>query len=259
MKAGTFAMICHAALGCPTLRQALERSLRFLRLVLDDISPDLHVGSHETGLKLIERRAQPHVFGQECLLMLLHGLACWLVRRRIPITRAEFGYTEPLHSNEHQSMYTTDLTFEFPHTTVFFDSRYWSLEIVQTRRTAKEFLRTAPEGILVKYKSPTSLASKVRHQIRKSLDNEPLELNDMAAAMGVTPATFRRRLNREGTSYRAIKDQLRRDLAISHLTDSVRSTTEIGCDLGYSERSAFERAFKKWTGVVPGKFRRRTA
>jgi AraC-like DNA-binding protein len=257
MKAGTFAMVCHSALGCDSLRQALDRCLRFFRLILDDISGNLHIGAFESGLRLVERGETRRVFGQECLLMLLHGLACWLIGRRIPITRAEFGYAEPLHSAEYRSMYTSELSFKSQHTTIFFESKYLESKVVQNHRTLKDFLKTAPEGILVKYKNVPGLAAKVRSHLRESLATKPPELNAMAAKMNATSATFRRRLHREGTSYRLIKDQLRRDLAISYVTDSDRSTTEIGWDLGYAERSSFERAFKQWTGATPGQFRRR--
>jgi AraC-like DNA-binding protein len=257
MKAGTFAMICNSVLTCDSLRQALERVLRFLRLVLDDISGSLKVGNHESGLQLIERAELPHVFGQECLLMLIHGLACWLVGRRIPITRAEFAYPEPPHSVEYRSMYSTVLTFQAPHTTIFFDSKYLTQRIVQNRRSLKDFLRTAPESILVKYENAVSLSARVRRSLLTSLGNKTIEFDSLAAAMNMTPATLRRRLHDEGTSYQAIKDRLRRDLAISYLSDFKRSTTEIGLELGYSERSAFHRAFRNWTGVAPGEFRRR--
>jgi AraC-like DNA-binding protein len=69
-------------------------------------------------------------------------------------------------------------------------------------------------------------------------------------------ATVRRRLQEEGESYQSIKDQLRRDLAISYLSDSGRSVVDIALELGFAEPSAFHRAFKKWTGASPGEFRR---
>jgi AraC-like DNA-binding protein len=49
---------------------------------------------------------------------------------------------------------------------------------------------------------------------------------------------------------------LRRDLAISYLSHSRRSVVDIALELGFSERSAFHRAFRKWTGASPGEFRR---
>jgi AraC-like DNA-binding protein len=257
MKSGTFAMICHAALSCDSLRQALERALRFFRLVLDDISGDLLVGNTEACLQLVKRDQVQCIFGQECLLMLLHGLACWLVGKRIPIVRAEFSYAEPAHSIEYRSMYAANLEFQKAHTAIFFDRSFLALPIVQNRRSIKDFLRCAPDGILVKYKSTSGLAACVRRRLRRSVGNSFIELDAMAADLGLTSATFRRRLHAEGTSYRLVKDQVRRDLAVGYLSSSDRSTAEIGWDLGFSERSAFERAFRNWTGVTPGEFRRR--
>ena len=256
MKSGTFAMMCYSSIVCGSLHHALVRSVRLIGLVLDDTSCSLNIGKYETGLQLSEHGDISHVFGQECLLMLIHGLACWLVGQRIPILRAQFNYAEPPHSIEYRSMYTSDLTFESPHTTIFFDSKYLALTVVQNIRTLKEFLRTAPDGILVKYKNATGLTARVRHRLRKSFGGELLKLDAMACSLGVTPASFRRQLHREGTSYRMIKEQLRRELAISHVVNRKLTTTEIGWDLGYSERSAFDRAFKKWTGIAPGQFRR---
>ena len=72
----------------------------------------------------------------------------------------------------------------------------------------------------------------------------------------MTSATLRRRVSEEGASYQQIKDQLRRDLAIGYLSHSDRSVMDIALELGFSERSAFHRAFRKWTGASPGEFRR---
>jgi AraC-like DNA-binding protein len=59
----------------------------------------------------------------------------------------------------------------------------------------------------------------------------------------------------EGESYRNILDDLRRDLAIGLLGDNRKNLAEIADMLGFSETSAFHRAFKKWTGARPGEYR----
>jgi len=119
-------------------------------------------------------------------------------------------------------MYTEDLTFNARHPTMFFEPKYLQLGIVQNRRSLKEFLKTAPEEILVKYKNATSLTARVRRRLRQSIGSKVMELDEMASAVGVAPATFRCRLHHEGTSFRLIKDQLRQDLAIRHVTDLQR-------------------------------------
>src|SRR6202035_865524 len=74
MKAGSFAMLCHSVLGCKTLGHALDRSLRFYALILDDISGTLMRDAKEARIVLHERDAGAtrRVFAHELLLMLLY-------------------------------------------------------------------------------------------------------------------------------------------------------------------------------------------
>jgi AraC-like DNA-binding protein len=258
MKAGSFAMLCHSVLGCNNLGQALDRSLRFYALILDDISGTCVRDAKEARIILHERvaGASQRIFAHELLLMLLYGVSCWLVGRRIPILRTEFSYPEPLHSAEYRLMYSADLYFSRPNTSIAFEAGYLDLPVVQNERSLKEFLRTAPESILVKYKNGSSLAARVRRRLRQYLPGEVPDFEGLADQLNMTPATLRRRLHEEGASYQSIKDQLRRDLAISYLSHSGRSVMDIALELGFSERSAFHRAFRKWTGASPGEFRR---
>jgi AraC-like DNA-binding protein len=258
MKVGSFAMLCHAVLSCKTLGQALDRSLRFYALILDDISGSAERDAKEARIVLHGHAAgvSQRVFAHELLLMLLYGLSCWLVGRRIPILRTEFSYPEPAHSAEYRLMYCADLRFDRPNTLLAFEASYLDLPVVQNERSAKEFLRTAPESILLKYKNVSSLTARVRRRLRQFLPGKVPDFEELAAELSMTPATMRRRLNEEGESYQSIKDQLRRDLAISYLSHSNRSVMDIAVELGFSERSAFHRAFRKWTGASPAEFRR---
>jgi AraC-like DNA-binding protein len=258
MKVGSFAMLCHAVLSCKTLGQALERSLRFYALILDDISGTIERNAQEARIVLRDRAAGPssRVFAHELLLMLLYGVSCWLVGRRIPILRTEFSYAEPAHSAEYRLMYCADLRFNRPNTLLAFAAGYLDLPVVQNEGSAKEFLRSAPENILLKYKNGSSLTARVRRRLRQFLPGAVPDFEQLADEMGMTPATMRRRLHDEGESYQSIKDNLRRDLAISYLSHSKRSVMDIALELGFSERSAFHRAFRKWTGASPGEFRR---
>ncbi len=258
MKAGSFAMLVHSVLGCKNLGQALDRSLRFYGLILDDIAGSLSSDAAEAEVILRERIAGAglRTFAHEVLLMLLHGVACWLVGRRIPILRARFSYPEPKHSAEYRLMYCTELTFDQAETAIVIPADVLSLPVVQNERTVKEFLRTAPENILVKYKNGRSLSARIRRRLRQQLPTDVPEFSSLARDLNMTTATLRRRLREEGASFQDIKDQLRRDLAIDYLSHSGRTVLDIALELGFSERSAFHRAFRKWTGASPGEFRR---
>lgn len=258
MKSGSFAMLCHSVVGCKTLGQALDRSLRFYALILDDIAGSLVRDAAEARIVLHERVAgvNQRVFAHELLLLLLYGVSCWLVGRRISILRTEFSYAEPAHSAEYRLMYCSDLRFNQPNTLIALEGSCLDLPVVQNERSIKEFLRTAPENILLKYKNGSSLTARVRRRLRQFAPGEVPDFEGLAHDLHLTPATMRRRLHEEGASYQSIKDQLRRDLAIGYLSHSSRSVMDIALELGFSERSAFHRAFRKWTGASPGEFRR---
>jgi AraC-like DNA-binding protein len=74
--------------------------------------------------------------------------------------------------------------------------------------------------------------------------------------MRIPSSTLRHRLHDEGQSYAGIKDDIRRDLAIDMLMNTQKTIGEIAVQLGYSEPSAFFRAFKKWMGKSPEAYRR---
>jgi AraC-like DNA-binding protein len=83
---------------------------------------------------------------------------------------------------------------------------------------------------------------------------EPSE-EDLAAAMGMSVRSLQRRLGAAGASYRALLERTRYELALRYLDDPAKSVTEITFLLGFSEQSAFSRAFKRWHGQAPSAWR----
>jgi AraC-like DNA-binding protein len=110
--------------------------------------------------------------------------------------------------------------------------------------------------VFLKYRNPEGWTARLRRRLRAGLDAGQLPgFDDLAIELHVAPTTLRRRLEAEGTSFQAIKDDLRRDTAIHQLVGGSRSVVSIAADLGFGEPSAFRRAFKKWTGVQPLAYR----
>jgi AraC-like DNA-binding protein len=83
-----------------------------------------------------------------------------------------------------------------------------------------------------------------------------VSLARVAKSMALSPRTLQSRLDGEGTSCKQILDDVRKELALGYLERDDLSLSEIAFLLGYSEQSAFNHAFKRWTGHSPGEHKR---
>lgn len=267
MKVGSFTLLCHSVIHADTLGKALRRAIRFLGLVLDDLMGTLvfdECGAENVALIRVDDRctnsqelppAPKRAFAYGTYLLIMHGLACWLIGRRIPILSADFRCAEPHFSDEWNVLFSQTLHFSQPSSGIRFPAEYLSMKVVQNEKTMKEFLRSAPANFLVKYKNSSNLSAQIRRKLRNTAPAAWPNFNELATQFHVSEATLRRRLEDEGESYQGIRDGLRRDLAIGLLSESRKNLAEIAEALGFSETSAFHRAFKKWTGIRAGEYR----
>lgn len=99
------------------------------------------------------------------------------------------------------------------------------------------------------------LESRCRAWLLKQLTSgEPTD-EDLARALGMSVRSLQRRLGEAGLNYRALLERTRYELALRYLDDPTKSVTEITFLLGFSEQSAFSRAFKRWHGQAPSTWR----
>ncbi len=198
----------------------------------------------------------PDHFITESMLMIWHGLASWLIERRLPLERVHFGYSRPEHADEYDALFFAPvMQFDAPRTEITFAADYLDLPIRQNEESLEEFLKAAPAQLLVKFKNTNSLTSRIREVLKSQIGEEMPTLNDVASMLYLSPQTLRRRLAAEGKSYQGVKDALRRDAAIHLLLNPALTLEDVAQQVGFSETSTFHRAFKKWTGVTPGLYR----
>lgn len=263
MKVGSFAVLSRACARAEDLRGALKLAVQFFNVVMDDARVSLIEEGDAAALEIEElmparRPAADTIFAHETVLIMLHGLMCWLVGRRITMDRASFAYARPAWWAEYQSMYANDLRFDAPRSRLDFDARVLAANVVPDEAAVREFLREAPHNFIVKFKDRNSWSAHVRRRLRASPPSEWPDLGQIAEELGVGLSTLHRKLDQEGVIFRDIKDSLRRDLAIDRLTHSTASVAQIAGELGFAEPSAFHRAFKQWTGARPGDYRQRS-
>lgn len=257
LRLGTLEFLCRAAITAPDLGSALERITRFLRLVLPDLAVELKREGGSACLEITECRhlVIERRFALEWLLRLLHGMACWLAGRGIALDTVDFPYPRPAHADDYAMIYTERSHFDCPVMCARFSANLLELPIRRDETALLKFLDGAPGKLTLLYRRDRELVLRVRDILRQTLPDWP-DQNVVAARLGLAPRTLHRRLADEGSSFRAIKDALRRDLALSRLTKTSLPVARIAADLGFADPSAFYRACMVWTGLPPSGYRR---
>ncbi|WP_184705366.1 AraC family transcriptional regulator [Rhizobium lusitanum] len=256
MHRGSFTLLCHCILHAKTLDQALHRALRFLNIVLEDPKGHIEVADGLAHVVLTDLTGARSAFAYRTYWILLHGIACWLIGRRIPLRMVDFRCDEPDHGADYRQFFGAPVRFSQPVSRLAFDVSLLKLPVTRSEQALKQFLRNAPANILVRYRYDAGLAASVRKRLRQLPPASWKAFDELAAQMRMSPSTLRHRLHAEGQNYAAIRDEIRRDLAIEMLQTTEFGVGEIATRLGFSEPSAFHRAFRKWTARSPAAFRR---
>ena len=256
MKVGSFAFMARAAAKELTLGAALQGALRFLHLVFDDFSPRLEVRDGLAAIVIDEAPGQAcRAFGYFTLWLIIHGLGCWLAGRRIDVLGIQLRCPQPDYIEDYQVMFTRNLQFARGQSRLLFNADNLQVPIRRSPHELKRFLAGAPGNILVRYRDPQSLGARVKAHLRGLSPAQWPDVEALAAHFHIAPSTLRRKLSLHGQSYQGLKDQVRRDLAIASLNNDESNFTDLACELGFADSSAFYKAFKKWTGSTPGQYR----
>ena len=257
MPLGTWSMMCHAVVGSTTLGQALHRHCRFYSLFDFGPRPELEITDDQAVIRLAgvdEGGIDPYI--AELFLFNIHRFGSWLVEEHLPIQQATLSYSPAAQPDEYRLMFLANpVSFEQPSCSLVMARSLMDKGVLQSEQTLARFLRHPVLSMLTLQYERSSWTSQVRELIRKDLTQMP-ELNAIAAQLELHPQTLRRRLAAEGTTFKDIKNRLRRDVALHYLGRRGLSIEDIAHRAGFSESSAFIRAFKAWTGVTPYSYRK---
>ncbi|WP_350612929.1 AraC family transcriptional regulator [Pseudomonas sp. HY7a-MNA-CIBAN-0227] len=256
LRSGSLAFFCRASMAQPTLAAGLETGLGFLSLMLEHMPAQLVRQQSLAEIVLLEPEPEPkRAFTYFAYWMIVHGVACWLAGRRIPILAIELRCSQPAFCGDYQVMFSDNLRFDRPRTRMIFSADCLDLPIKRSPEELKRFLAQAPANILVKYRDPDSLATRIKNDLRQMPPQDWPETESLANTLCMSASTLRRRLAEEGLTYQGLKDSVRKELAVIWLAEPHISFAEIASRLGFADTSSFYKAFRKWSGSNPGHYR----
>ncbi|MCG6658834.1 helix-turn-helix domain-containing protein [Halomonas campisalis] len=257
LRGGTLKLLCLSLLEAPTLKVALHRYKQFFRILLDDFGYDSSVEGDLARVALVEKRppAGSRILIHELMLKLFHGIASWMIARKIPPILIDCAYAQPAHSADYRYFYPGRVRFDQAESALYIDAALLEEPVRQTKRHLGDFLQRAPTDWFYVSFEDRLVSHRVREHLARNLASSG-SVRDVAVALHMSVRTLSRRLAAEGTHFQAVKDEFRRDYAIQALTRSDRPLLGISEALGFEDLACFSRAFKAWTGNSPAAYRR---
>ena len=254
---GTWEMMCHATLSAHTLLQALQRFCRFyqlfgLKLRVDTRSSQRQITVSIDSETLSQMNSE---YLAHSLLFHCHRYLSWLGNAFVPIHSATLNAPQRFSQQDYHRMFLGAPVRFSDQAELRLNRRSLMGGIEQNELSLRHYLRHPMLIMLTQSHTASGWAGRVYTILRRQI-NAPQELNAVADELQIHPQTLRRRLDAEGTSFSEIRAFMRRDFALHLLGKQGLSIEEIAYRTGFSESSAFIRAFKTWTGVTPYTYRK---
>lgn len=257
LRLSTHGILGYAMLSSATLRDALLLMLHYLDLAYAYCDVRTEEDAQELRM-LFDDTAMPadvRGFMLERIVGGAYALGHEMLGRPPEVRRLSFRFPRPAHAARYTQLVGVTPQFDADCNLIAIDSVLLAQPLPQANALTQRLCEEQCRLLLNRRRARGGLAGQVRDRLLQSPEHMP-EIEDVAAALNMTGRTLRRRLEAEGTAYRALADEVRGALAegwlAAHLT-----VEEVAVRLGFSEASSFIRAFKRWTGRTPGSARNR--
>lgn len=161
-----------------------------------------------------------------------------------------FEHEKPDYAHRYDRVFECPVYFEQPHSGLIFPRSVLDATQLHADATVNTALRDMAERMYQEIDEPRSVSDRIRELLRYESTLAVVDIGKLARSLGITPRSLRRRLAAEGASLTALVDEARCRLACEELrrNGSIKAIAE---RVGFSEPSAFHRAFKRWTGQTP--------
>jgi len=169
-----------------------------------------------------------------------------------------FAHPEPEDTSEHHRVFAAPVSFGHVTNAFVVDREFVERPVPAADEQLYPILRRYLDRALKEMPREDHLLSSVRRVIAEVMRDGDLAIGPVASKLAMSPRTLQRRLEEHGTDFRRVAEDTRRRFAINYLRDPKHTLTEIAYLLGYSEVSAFNRAFKRWTASTPSDYRRKS-
>src|SRR5690606_3892708 len=257
IKPRHYGLLGYVTMSCDTLGEAIDRLVRFERLV-GELSQSQLVHHGELAELRWRSPLKPYPPPElaETALAAWVTYARWILGEQVSPHEVHFQHPYSGDDDVYREVFDAPVRFESTHTAVVFPAAFLDLPLAQADAQLRQLLDAQAERQLQELREHAPELVAVATATRRAVESGRYTLAAVARELGCSPRTLQRLLARHGTTFQTVLDETRRQLAEELIRAPHVSLAEVAFVLGYSEQSAFQRAFKRWTGYSPGTWRR---
>ena len=248
------------AAQAPTVREAARALIRFEPLYAANYRGRSSLHEDAQGAWLRFYSISPYnAYNRFVVDSLLAGWAQQLGRlaqQPLPVEKVQIEFPAPDYAEQYAELFACPVEFASPLNQLRLSQDSLNLRNPEHCPSTWRHLLEICERELEQLTRTRSLRERVIQLLGPLLHGREPDLSEVATRLQLPTWTLRRKLAEEGTQFRTILNDTRRDLAMAYIRDTELAFGEIAYLLGFASAEAFQRAFKRWNQQTPGEFRR---
>ncbi|HEX2678289.1 MAG TPA: AraC family transcriptional regulator ligand-binding domain-containing protein [Polyangiales bacterium] len=246
----------YVARAQPTAGKALESAARYHALLHDGLAIDMRrEGDHlilrvDFGVLPIDEAAYEFTLAVYVMAMRrVLGLATFA-----PL-EVRFVHARPKDLTRHERVFACPIVFGAAENAIVLPLDHADIPLAGADSGLAAMLDRHAQAALQKLGRTQSLIERVREHVGREIASGSLGADIVSKRMAMSARTLHRKLTDANTSYRAVVDEVRKELALRYLEDKTLAVREVGHLLGFTTSPSFHRAFRRWTGTTPAEYR----
>lgn len=252
----THGILGYAAMNSSTIRQAVEVFERYIRLRTPLVAPHHQIKGKQFRIVFEESYPLGDIRRPvlEAVVLTVKNVLDYITMGARNVQQVAFAFATPGYAALAEDLFNCEVKYQQDWTGFALSVDVVDVPLKMNDPTTFREASQICQRELEKLSRNESLAMRVRRVMLEKGNGFP-SLNVTARLFHLTPRTLHRHLIEEGTSYKAILEDVRHNLAVEHLKSSRLSIQEIAFSLGYTDIANFRRAFKRWEGIAPSEYR----
>ena len=251
--------LAYAVLNSPTIAEACKTAARYLHVHNQALQPSLDVDSKLAHFAYSYANVgldNPRQFSEFTMAGVLNIFRVMAGSQWTP-REIRFAHSAPGSITEHQRVFGAPVIFHCVNNAMLMEREFLDRTVPASDHRLYGIMSRYLDDVLQRIPQQDSLLATIRKAIGEALKDGTPKLAPVAKSVAISPRTLQRRLEQQGLDFKKLVRDTRHQFALEYLKDHANTLTQIAFLLGYSEVSAFNRAFKHWTGSTPLDYRRK--